>query len=207
MKRKILKLSSKYKIKAVFKLSGTLRATDARFKTLKMFRMSQIAKFATAAISAVTHLPQEERQKNIALIEATARNYDNLYALKQPNEVISFVPTDVPQEIIDKHTLKLSTESLDGRLTMDDLTQFDYSSLRDFSDALEEFIKTITHQCDKMESGITYSQNYMKDESSGQILRKANQVVMDIRACINPTVKINQKILDIIETLETGLTQ
>lgn len=87
---------------------------------------------------------------------------------------------------------------------MDDLTQLDYGSLKDFSDALETFKSKVIHQCDKMESGIVYCQSYMKDESSNQILQKANKVILDIRACIDPTIKLNQKILDIISVLETG---
>ena len=44
----------------------------------------------------------------------------------------------------------------------------------------------------------------MKDESSKQILDKTKKIIDDIRACINPTTVINQKVLDLITALEQG---
>lgn len=85
---------------------------------------------------------------------------------------------------------------------MSDLTQLDYSSLKEFEEALNAFLTKVSHQCDKMESGITYSRTYMKDESSAQILRKSNDVVNRIRDCIAPAKKIDEKVLDILGELD-----
>ena len=85
---------------------------------------------------------------------------------------------------------------------MSDLTQLDYSSLKEFEEQLNAFLTKVSHHCDKMESGITYSRTYMKDESSAQILRKSNDVVNRIRDCIAPAKKIDEKVFDILGELD-----
>lgn len=87
---------------------------------------------------------------------------------------------------------------------MDDLVTLNSASLKDFNDALEKFLKAVTHQCDKMESGVVRCEECMQDESSKQILDKTKKIIDDIRACINPTTVINQKVLDLITALEQG---
>ncbi len=102
----------------------------------------------------------------------------------------------------DQNEIKSNISNHGGEKSMSDLTKVDLRDLENFRDSLEEFRKVITHQCDKMESGISFGKSYMKDEQSDKLLKKCSGTVMEIRACLNPTNKLYTKVLDAIEVLK-----
>ena len=81
---------------------------------------------------------------------------------------------------------------------MSENIQLDQRSLEEFLDALYQFKRGMSHQCDKIESGITFSKTFLKDEASIRILEKANAIVWRIRDCIDPASKMLEKVQELL---------
>lgn len=83
----------------------------------------------------------------------------------------------------------------------DDLTKLSLSELREFAEALETFKANIEKRCNHMENGMNSCSKYMKDETSQQLLRKSAQAVDEVRACLNPTNLLLEKIYALIRIM------
>ena len=78
------------------------------------------------------------------------------------------------------------------------MTSMDLAALRAFEGALEEFKRNVENHCATMESGISGCQRFMQDASSQKALRDGQQVCVDIRACLNPTQMLLERVRRVI---------
>ena len=78
------------------------------------------------------------------------------------------------------------------------MTSMDLAALRAFQSALEEFKRNVENHCNTMESGISGCQRFMLDASSQKALRDGQQVCTDIRACLDPTQMLLERVRRVI---------
>ena len=86
---------------------------------------------------------------------------------------------------------------------MSSMTNMDLQALREFANALENFKQSVEVHCSTLEGGISGCSRFMKDASSQKALRDGQQVCMDIRACLNPTEMLLERIRRIIQIMNS----
>lgn len=125
--------------------------------------------------------------------------------VKHPGKSISYqmkedgVWDDCNNALINKY----QSTKVGGSIFMEDLTKLNYDSVKEFNEAIEAFIEAIKRECGRMETGISSCQRHLQDEQSKLILRKANAAVLRIKDCVDPAVKINQKLVELLEALSS----
>ena len=84
---------------------------------------------------------------------------------------------------------------------MSNMTNMDLQALQTFASALENFKQNVTAHCNTMESGILGCQRFMQDVSSQKALRDGQQICMDIKACLNPTEMLLERVRRVIQIM------
>lgn len=78
------------------------------------------------------------------------------------------------------------------------------TELRRFEAALNTFESDVTNNCNRMLQGISNCRSYMqKDENAKKALDRGEQLVTDIKACLNPTQLLLEKIREMIKQYES----
>jgi len=83
------------------------------------------------------------------------------------------------------------------------MTNMDLQALQSFASALENFKQNVEAHCNTLESGISGCQRFMQDDNSKQVLRDGQQVCVDIRACLNPTQMLLDRVRRVIQILNS----
>ena len=83
------------------------------------------------------------------------------------------------------------------------MTQMDLVQLRSYATALESFKTRITTYCNNMETGIQSCSKYMMDATSQKALQDGQKVVQDIKACLNPSQMLLDKIHNMINIMQS----
>ena len=81
------------------------------------------------------------------------------------------------------------------------MTNMDLQALQAFARSLEDFKQNVESHCNTMESGISACQRFMQDASSQKALRDGQQVCVDIRACLNPTQMLLERVRRVINIM------
>ncbi len=89
---------------------------------------------------------------------------------------------------------------------MANLTNMDLDALKAFARSLEDFKQSVEAHCNTMDSGISGCQQFMKDASSQKALLDGQQICTDIRAALNPTQMLLEKIRSVIQYMENEPT-
>lgn len=84
---------------------------------------------------------------------------------------------------------------------MNNMINMDLQALQTFANALENFKQNVTAHCDTMESGIVGCQRFMQDASLQKALRDGEQICMDIKACLNPTEMLLERVRAVIQIM------
>lgn len=87
---------------------------------------------------------------------------------------------------------------------MGNMTEIDLIALQSFAKALENFKYSVDTHCKNLEGGIVGCQRFMKDANSEKVLREAEQVCMDIRACLNPTEMLLERVRQAIYLMNSS---
>ena len=86
---------------------------------------------------------------------------------------------------------------------MSNMTTMDLQALQSFANALESFKQNVESHCNTLEGGISGCQRFMQDENSQHALRDGKQVCDDIRACLNPTEMLLERVRRVIQTMNS----
>ena len=87
---------------------------------------------------------------------------------------------------------------------MGNMTNMDLQALQSFATALENFKQNITSHCNTMEGGISGCQRFMQDANSQKALRDGQQICMDIKACLNPTEMLLERVRRVIQIMNSN---
>ena len=70
----------------------------------------------------------------------------------------------------------------------------DIQQMKKFEEAMENFRAKVEGMCERMESGIGGLSSFMEDPGTVRAMGKANKACQDIRAALNPTQMVLEKI-------------
>lgn len=87
---------------------------------------------------------------------------------------------------------------------MGNMTNMDLQALQSFAIALEIFKQNITAHCNTMEGGISGCQRFMQDANSQKALREGQRICLDIKACLNPTEMLLERIRRVIQIMNSN---